>query len=123
MFPEPNDGPASTRELLRHEAIAFAVPSDLLAPPCGVGLRHRAVSWTAVPETSVDEDCYAVPNEHDVGASSRIGERPIVDAEAESSAMKNRAELAFGCRVPSSDPFHARGICGGARSERLTVFG
>lgn len=59
-----------------------------------------------MPEASVDKNRDAVTDKDNVGAGSRIGERPVIDPEAKTSAMKDRAQVAFRCRVASSDAFH-----------------
>lgn len=55
--------------------ITLAVAPKLLLPEVPIVLRICRVAWTAVPETTVDENCQSWPNENQVGA---CGTNPIM---------------------------------------------
>ena len=114
MLPEPHDGPTCASELLRRVAVALTVPLQLIAPLCGVGLRHRAMQRAAMPDASIDEDRDAMANEGDVGAGPQIGEWLVVESKPKTASMKDQAKMSFGLDIASSDTLHACRIGGGS---------
>ena len=75
-------------------AVAFAVVSDLLAPPFAVALRLGIAAGAAVPKTAVHEDGNVEVGEHQIGlAGQPTGLCGVADAES----AHHSADSTLGC--------------------------
>jgi hypothetical protein len=87
VFPDPDDGPAGPFETPIGVAVAPPVRRQFVDPEPSVGLRRRAMGWTSMPITSIDEDGQLRTREDDVGAASQPWQGcqvdPIPEAEPE----------------------------------------
>lgn len=71
VLPETERRPARLVQKTVGVAVAFAIPRDLLRPETGVGLRHRVMDGTTVPEAAVEEDRDPLFGERDVDRPPR----------------------------------------------------
>jgi hypothetical protein len=70
MLPDSYDGPAGVGQDPVMASITFYVPGQFRTPVLAINLGRPPVFWTAVPETSVDEDGDACPGEDKIRAHS-----------------------------------------------------
>lgn len=56
VFPDAYDLPPCLAELGVGVSVSFDVASKFRLPPLAVAFRNRSMDWTAVPETTIDEN-------------------------------------------------------------------
>jgi len=99
VLPDAYDRPPGYGETGVGVPVSKAVRFDLSAPPTGVRFRPGAVIGAAMPVAAIAEDGDHAPGEDDVGATSKLGERCVVDAVAEAAAMQLAPKCDLGGRV------------------------
>ena len=106
MFPVPEYYPISTGEDFDISLVASHVAGDLVFPVGAVPLWGSPVSGAAMPEAAVNEDRHPLFSEHDIGLTAQGVQWSDVLAEAEASAVQQRAYLLLWSSVPSSVSLH-----------------
>jgi hypothetical protein len=106
VLPKSQYRPPFSTQLTVRIAISSHVSFDLLAPPCCVRFGPSPMSWTPMPETTVDEDCNFRGYENEICSAASTGERPI-HAESQPHRMNGRTNGEFARRVAAQGDLHA----------------
>lgn len=98
MVPERDHEPALRLEPFKCFGIAFDITFDFRGPIGSVGLGHRVVGGTAVPEATVHKDCNLGARKHDIRASIPLFYRAGMDAIAQAQTVQVSSYLhLWGC--------------------------
>lgn len=117
VLPDTDDVPPSRGKTLVSVTVAEPVGLDLLSPVVGVVGRPRRVFWTAVPETTVNEDDELDRPEDDVGSPAPVGKDGAVDPETETTGVQQPAKHDLRPGVPAPGASHAGTHSSGGRAE------
>lgn len=109
VFPETQNSPPQSFEMLRGLAVTLRIVVQLRPPPTGIRPGVRCVFRTAVPKASVDEHCDVWAGEGDVDASARPTGHWAVQAVAMSRSMQQTTHSHFGRCVSTCLAAHAVG--------------
>lgn len=77
VFPDPQHPPARAPQGARHERIPPLVRTELLLPERPVVLGFRPVLGTAVPETTIHEECEPCLPKHKIRPDAKDRDGPL----------------------------------------------
>jgi hypothetical protein len=87
MRPDPENHPAKSLQAVIRIRIPSSIGFDFVPPEAGIAFRPGGVFRTAVPETTVDEDCEAGPREDDICDAPGLGQQGYMQAIAKASGV------------------------------------
>lgn len=124
VLPGPDATPARVLQGEINSPIACDIPLQLRLPIVGVRSRCVAMVWTAMPETTVNENCEASASKDDVRPNKAIWEAEReVDTEAQSATVQLRPNSQLSACVAATVSTHplAHGRARGIRIGELHV--
>lgn len=104
-FPDGDDVPASTEEIIFVSQVPGFVALDLRRPEGAAGFREAEVAavFMSVPEATVDEDDGAVFRQDEVGFAGKGFVFWPVYRESVAKVVQHRAQGEFRLGVPATD--------------------
>jgi hypothetical protein len=113
VLPETQNDPAVRAQMFGCPSVSLHVPIKLCSPPLGIRLWARCVHRTAVPEATIEEDCYLQPAEGHVYGTTRHVRDAHVEPVAKPLVVKQVSNSQLLSCVTGRLPAHAR--CDGRR--------